>query len=230
MAVYARYGPSDQTIRLGLKPLVFAASLIPAALLVWPAVTHQFNANPFNAIVRDTGFWSMRFLCLTLAVTPLRWMTGWHPVMKFRRMFGLFAFFYAAIHVLAYVVFDRLAGLGGPSPSGPMATVALALWASAVEVVQRPFFAIGFAGFALMVPLAATSTVGMIRRMGGRRWQRLHRLVYPAAIASVVHTHWPLTDPFPRYGVILAVIFALRLARGYAFAPATRIQNAKRRT
>ena len=215
--MHLRYGLSDRTIRLGLKPLVFAASLVPAGLLLWSALTGQFNVNPFNAIVRSTGFWSLRFLCLTLAVTPFRWLTGWHPVIRFRRMFGLFAFFYAAVHVLAYYLFDRLAGLGAPDPTGPMTTAALALWAAAVEVVQRPFFAIGFVGFVLMVPLAATSTVGMMRRVGGRRWQLVHRLVYPAAIASVVHTYWPLTTHDPRYGVILAVIFVLRFGRAYAF-------------
>jgi sulfoxide reductase heme-binding subunit YedZ len=131
-----------------LKPLVFAASLAPAAYWVWAASTHQLNANPFNAIVRDTGFWSLRFLCLTVAVTPLRWLTRWHPLVKFRRMLGLFAFFYGVIH------------------------------------------------------LAATSTVGMIRRLGGPRWQALHRLVYPAAISGVVHTYWPWTTHAPRYAVL----------------------------
>lgn len=215
--MHLRYGLSDRTIRLGLKPLVFAAALLPAGLLLWSALTGQFNVNPFNAIVRSTGFWSLRFLCLTLAVTPFRWLTGWHPVIRFRRMFGLFAFFYGTVHVVAYVVFDRLAGLDVSDRAGPMNAAVLALWATVVEVVQRPFFAIGFVGFALMVPLAATSTVGMMRRVGGRRWQLVHRLVYPAAIASVVHTYWPLTTRDPRYGVILAVIFVLRFSRAYAF-------------
>lgn len=215
--MHLRHGLSDRAIRLGLKPLVFAASLAPAGLLLWSALTGQFNVNPFNAIVRSTGFWSLRFLCLTLAVTPVRWLTGWHPVVKFRRMFGLFAFFYATVHVLAYVVFDRLAGLDAADRAGPMAAAALVLWATVLEVVRRPFFAIGFAGFALMVPLAATSTIGMMHRIGGRRWQLLHRLVYPAAIASVVHTYWPLTTRAPRYAVILGVIFALRFARARSF-------------
>jgi sulfoxide reductase heme-binding subunit YedZ len=215
--VHLRYGLSDRTIRLGLKPLVFAASLAPAGFLLWSALTGQFNVNPFNAIVRSTGFWSLRFLCLTLAVTPLRWLTGWHPVVKFRRMLGLFAFFYGTVHTLAYLVFDRLAGVDAANRTGPMSAVARALWATVVEVVQRPFFAIGFVAFALMVPLAATSTVGMMHRIGGRRWQLVHRLVYLAAIASVVHTYWPLTTHDPRYGVILGAIFALRLGRAYSF-------------
>ncbi len=208
---------SDRAIRFGLKPLVFAAGLVPAGFLLWPALTGQFNANPFNAIVRSTGFWSLRFLCLTLAVTPFRWLTGWNPVVKFRRMFGLFAFFYGTVHVIAYFVFDRLAGLDASVRTGPVAIAVLALWATVVEVAQRPFLANGVVGFALMVPLAATSTVGMMHRIGGRRWQLVHRLVYPAAIASVVHTYWPLTTHSPCYGVILAVIFVLRFGRAYSF-------------
>ena len=96
----------NRFLRLILKPLVFAACAAPALSWLWVAWTHQLNANPFNAIVRSTGFWSLRFLCLGLAVTPFRWLTGWHPVVKFRRMLGLFAFFYAVLHVAAYVVFD----------------------------------------------------------------------------------------------------------------------------
>jgi methionine sulfoxide reductase heme-binding subunit len=207
---------SDRALRLGLKPLVFAVSLGPVASLAWAALAHQLNANPFNAIVRSTGFWSLRFLCLTLAVTPFRWVTGWHAVVKFRRMLGLFAFFYGTLHVLAYVFFDRLAGLGAPDYTRPLVVAAQVLRATAAEVLQRPFFAIGFAAFALMVPLAATSTVGMMRRLGGRRWHAVHRLVYVAAIASVVHTYWPLTTRAPRYAVVLAIVFALRLGRAYA--------------
>src|SRR6267142_252083 len=164
-------GPlSDRVIRI-LKSVVFAASLSPVAFLLWDVLTDQLNANPFNAIVRSSGFWSLRFLCLTLAITPLRWLTGWHSVVKFRRMFGLFGFFYATVHTAAYV---------------------------------------------LMAPLAATSTVGMIRRLGGRRWQALHRLAYPAAVASVLHTYWPLTLRAPRYAVILGIVFVLRVGRAYA--------------
>jgi methionine sulfoxide reductase heme-binding subunit len=204
-------------IRRGLKPLVFAVCLGPAALLLWSALTRQLNANPFNAIVRSSGLWSLRFLCLTLAITPFRWLTGWHSVARFRRMLGLFAFFYATAHVAAYMVFDRLAGLGAPDRTHPLVMAARALWAATAEVVQRPFFAIGFVGFALMVPLAATSSVAMMQRMGGRRWRLVHRLVYPAAIASVVHTYWPLTDWAPRYGVILSAVLVVRLGRAYAF-------------
>jgi sulfoxide reductase heme-binding subunit YedZ len=191
---------TDRVVRVILKPLVFTASLAPAAYWVWAAFAHQLNANPFNAIVRDTGFWSLRFLCLTVAVTPFRWLTRWHPVVRFRRMLGLFAFFYGVIHLAAYVAFDALRD-----------GAALTMSAMAADA-PRPFFWIGYLSFLLMAPLAATSTVGMIRRLGGPRWQALHRLVYPAAIAGVVHTYWPWTTHSPRYAVMLSLILAVRIA------------------
>src|SRR5262249_8742077 len=152
----------------------------------------------------------------TLGITPLRWLTKWHALIRFRRMMGLFAFFYGAFHVGVYFVFDRIAAVGDAGHLPPLVTVAHATWAASLEVVERPFFAIGFVAFALLVPLAATSAVGMIRLMGGHRWRVLHRLVYPAAIASVLHTYWPLSLQALRYEVILAVLLALRVARGIA--------------
>jgi len=195
---------SDRTVRFVLKPLVFAASLAPVAYWVWAAFTHRLNVNPFNAIVRDTGFWSLRFLCVTIAVTPLRWLTRWHPLVKFRRMLGLFAFAYGAIHLAAYVAFDAL-----------RQDATLTLSAIATDA-PRPFFAIGYMSLLLMAPLAATSTVGMIRRLGGPRWQALHRLVYAAAVAGVVHTYWPWTTRAPRYAVMVSLVFAVRMAVAYA--------------
>ena len=198
---------SDRAIRLGIKPVVFTAGLLPMALLAWSAATHQYNANPFNAIVRSTGYWSLRFLCLTLAITPLRWVTGWHSAVRFRRMMGLFAFFYALVHVVAYVVFDRIAGLEASDRADTWLAARRVLSAIAVDVAQRPFFLVGLIAFVLLVPLAVTSTSGMIRRLGGRRWQMLHRCVYAAAIGSVVHTYWPLRD-VTRYELIVGVILA----------------------
>src|SRR3989441_11255232 len=201
-------GPSDRAIRRILKPLVFAASLSPVAFLMWDALTHQFNVNPFNAIVRSSGFWSLRFLCLTLAITPLRWLTGWHSVVKFRRMFGLFGFFYATVHTAAYVLFDRLAGLDAWVRARPLIATVHTLSAIGVDLL-RPFFAIGLVALVLMAPLAATSTVGMIRRLGGRRWQVLHRLVYPAAGFQIFHNLLAPTSPppplarHPRHRVLL---------------------------
>jgi sulfoxide reductase heme-binding subunit YedZ len=195
---------TDRAVRVILKPLVFAACLAPVAYWVWGEAAHQLNANPFNAIVRDTGFWSLRLLCLTVAVTPLRWLTGWHWLVKFRRMLGLFAFFYGAVHLAAYVAFDVLR----EATAGTLSAMA--------ADAPRPFFAIGYLSFVLMAPLAATSTVGMIRRLGGPAWQALHRLVYPAAIAGVVHTYWPWTTHSPHYAVILSLVLAVRIAVGYA--------------
>lgn len=203
----------DATRRIW-KPIVFVASLSPVAFIVWDALT-GLNANPFNAIVRSTGFWSLRFLCLTLAITPVRWLTGWHSLVKFRRMMGLFGFFYGTVHTAAYVVFDRAAGLDESIRALPLAAAAHTLSAIGMDLL-RPFFAIGLVALVLMVPLAATSTVGMIRRLGGRRWQALHRLAYPAAVASVLHTYWPLTPRLPRYALILSIVFVLRLGRAYA--------------
>lgn len=206
---------SDKAIRVAIKPGVFALSLIPAFLSVWDALQHG-PANPYNAIVRSTGYWSLRFLCLTLAITPLRWLTGWHPLIRFRRMMGLFAFFYGALHLAVYFVFDRIAAVEGADHLALLVTAAQATLAASLEIVTRPFFAIGFVALALLVPLAATSTAGTIRAMGGYRWRTLHRLVYPAAIASVLHAYWPLSLEVLRYEVILGVLLTLRVARGIA--------------
>ena len=201
-------------IRRSLKPLIFTASLSPMVLMVLDALTNP-NAIYFNGIVRSTGFWSLRFICLTLAITPLRWITGWQSLVKFRRMMGLFGFFYAAVHTIGYVVFGPAAGLEEAARAVPFTAMARTLSAIGEDLL-RPFFAIGLVALVLIAPLAATSTVGMIRRLGGRRWQALHRLAYPAAIASVLHTYWPLTARSPRYAVVLSIIFILRVSRAYA--------------
>src|SRR5436309_5140511 len=186
----------------------------------WDASAH-LNAISFNAIVRTTGFWSLRFLCLTLAITPVRWLTGWHSLVKFRRMMGLFSFFYGVVHTAAYIVFDRAAGLDASIRTQLVAATAHTLSAIGADLL-RPFFAIGLVALVLMAPLAATSTVAMIRRLGGRRWQPLHRLAYPAAVASGLHTYWPLIPRSPRYAVLLCIVFVLRLGRAYARSYARR--------
>jgi methionine sulfoxide reductase heme-binding subunit len=216
-----RHRLSDRAVRFRVKPIVFAVSFGPAALLFWEALTHQLNVNPYNAIV-DTGYWSLRFLCVTIAITPARWLTGWHQLVKFRRMMGLFAFFYGTLHFAAYFVFDCIASVGASAHPTLFDGLARAFGIVGADVEERFFFAIGFAAWALLMPLAITSTTGMIVRLGGRRWRAVHRLVYPAAIASVVHTYWPLTLRMPRYGAILGVVLLLRLARAYARQPAPR--------
>src|SRR5690349_1648810 len=124
-----------------LSPLVFAASLSPIALVLWDA-SKNLNAIYFNGIVRSTGYWSLRFLCLTLAITPLRWLTGWHSLVKFRRMMGLFGFFYGVLHTAAYVVFDRAAALDESIRWQPLVATAHTLAAIGIDLL-RPFFAIG---------------------------------------------------------------------------------------
>ena len=170
--------------------------------------------TPYTSIVRSTGFWSLRFLCLTLAITPVRWLTGWHSLVKYRRMLGLFGFFYGAIHTVAYVILDRVMALDAPARAHVPMAAQQTLFAIGEDLL-RPFFYIGLAALILMVPLAATSSAEMIRRLGGRRWQALHRLAYAAAVASILHTYWPLEPRLPRYAVLVGVIFILRIGRAY---------------
>ena len=170
------------------KFVVFVNSLIPLALLFWDLYRKQVGPNPVEFATRTTGMLTLVFLSLTVAITPLRRIFGINSVVKFRRMLGLFAFFYGCLHLLTYVWFDRLWNLA--SVAG--------------DVVQRPFILAGMTAFLLMVPLAITSTNKMVKRIGGKRWAKLHRLVYLAAIAGVVHfwmlvkadKHLPLTFAF----------------------------------
>jgi sulfoxide reductase heme-binding subunit YedZ len=183
---------------------------------VWAAVTGNLSPNPLSDITNETGLWTLRFLCITLAVSPLRRLTGWNVLIRFRRMLGLFAFFYGSLHFLIYVLADRFAGLD--FPDGIVAWSTLRNLAASVgeDIYQRPFITIGFTAFMCMVPLAATSTAGMIRRLGGKRWQALHRLVYVSAVAGVVHYWWlvkaDISSP-QRYALIVGVLLGFRLVR-----------------
>lgn len=181
-----------------LKILVFGAALGPFAFLVWGLFNDGLGTNPVETITDETGTWALRFLVLTLAVTPVRRWTGWHALIRFRRMLGLFACFYATLHVLTYVWLDQFFDLR----------------AIVDDVVQRPFITAGAIAFLLMLPLAVTSTAGWIRRLGGRRWRMLHWLVYPSAIAAVVHYFWLVrleTDRPVRYAVVLGLLLAARV-------------------
>ena len=177
---------SHQTVRWVLKPLVFAASLAPAGWLVWAAYTGNLSPDPLADITHGTGDWTIRFLCITLAVTPLRRLTGWNAFVRFRRMAGLFAFFYGTLHFLIYMLADRLASLV-EFPDGVISwDTAHRLLASIWEdVAMRLYITVGFTALVLMVPLAVTSTAGWIRRLGGKKWRALHRLVYASAILGV---------------------------------------------
>jgi sulfoxide reductase heme-binding subunit YedZ len=205
---------SNQAIRWILKPVAFAAALGPAGWLVWAAATGNFSADPLADITKETGIWTLRFLCLTLAVTPLRRLSGWTGAIRFRRMLGLFAFFYGTLHLLIYLVADRLASLDFPNGIVALRTVrdlAASVW---TDIYKRPFITIGFTTWVCMAPLAATSTSGMIRRLGGRRWNLLHRLIYAAAIAGVVHYWWGVkadTRPPAVYAAIVGVLLTFRI-------------------
>lgn len=179
------------------KPLVFAASLLPLAWVVWLGWQDQLGANPVETLSHHTGDWSLRFLLLTLAVTPLRRLTGWNRLQQFRRMLGLFAFFYVCLHFGVYLIFDQFFDL-----------------ASIVEdVAKRPYITVGFTAWLLLIPLAVTSTNGMIKRLG-RNWRRLHQLVYPIGALGVLHYLWlvkaDLAEPL-LYGGVLVVLLGYRL-------------------
>ena len=185
------------------KLVIFINSLIPLVLLLWDLYHKRVGPNPLEFATRTTGMLTLIFLSLTVAVTPLRKIFGINALVKYRRMLGLFAFFYGALHLLTYVWFDRLFKLASV----------------AQDVVKRPFILAGMTAFALMLPLAITSTNRMVKRLGGKRWARLHRLVYFAAIAGVVHfwmlvksdTRLPLTFAF-----ILLFLLGYRLFAKYA--------------
>jgi methionine sulfoxide reductase heme-binding subunit len=204
---------SDRAVRLGVKPLAFAASLAPIAWLVWAALSGRLSANPLSDITNGTGVWTVRFVCITLAITPLRWITGWNWLAKFRRMTGLYAFFYGTLHFLTYVVVDRFAGLDFPNGI-VSSTTAVALAKSVGEdVYKRPFITIGFTAWLTMFPLAITSTAGWIRRLGGRNWNRLHKLVYATGALGVLHYWWLVRSDVRRpvaYATVVLVLLALR--------------------
>ena len=208
---------SDRVVRYILKPLVFAVALVPFAWLVWAAATGNLSANPLSDLTNETGVWTLRFLCITLAITPLRKLTGWNAAIRFRRMTGLFAFFYGTLHFLTYVIADRFASLDFPNGE----IVIFAWWtvrslAKSIgeDILKRPYITVGFTAWSTMVPLALTSTAGMIRRLGGRRWNRLHRLVYATATLGVIHYWWLVKADIRRplaYGIVVGSLLAARV-------------------
>lgn len=189
-------------IRWGVKPVIFILCLLPAVLILMDAFGGRLGANPVEALLHGTGDWALRLLLVTLAVTPLRRLTGRGWLLRLRRMLGLFAFFYAALHVVVYVWLDRQL-----------------TWSEIiVDIAERPYITLGLVAFVILALLAATSPKAMVRRLG-RNWKRLHRGVYPAAVVAVVHFWWlvkaDLGEPAV-YAAVLAVLFAAR----YSPAPA----------
>jgi sulfoxide reductase heme-binding subunit YedZ len=190
------------------KILLFLACLIPLARLLWLGFNSGLGANPIEFITRSTGTWTLSFLLVTLAITPLRRLSGWQWPLRLRRMLGLFAFFYACLHFTTYLWLDQFFDLTSIYQ----------------DIFKRPFITIGFASFLLLIPLAATSTQAMMRRLGGRNWQRLHRLVYLIAVGGVVHYWWlvkkDVTQP-AIYAAVLALLLGYRLWRRL-FSPEAR--------
>lgn len=223
-----------QVIRFVLKPVAFAAALGPVAYLLWAGYTGNLSANPLSDITNETGVWTLRFLCITLAFTPLRRLTGWNAIIRFRRMAGLFAFFYGSLHFLTYVIVDRFASLVD-FPDGIVSASTARSLATAIgeDIYKRPYITIGFTALMLMVPLAVTSTAGMIRRLGGKRWQALHRLVYVSAVLGVVHYWWLVKADITRpqiYAVVVGLLLAFRLYWSRVRSTSTSARPAPRRT
>jgi sulfoxide reductase heme-binding subunit YedZ len=212
----------DRIVRFVLKPLVFVAALGPLAWLIWAILTGNLSANPLSDITNETGVWTLRFVCITLAMTPLRRLTGWNGFIRFRRMAGLFAFFYGTLHFLTYVIADRFAGLDFPDGIVAWSTVVNLAKSVGEDIYKRPFITVGFTAWLTMLPLALTSTAGMIRRLGGRRWNLLHRLVYLTAIAGVVHYWWLVKSDVSRpriYALVVALLLGFRLYRSWSSRP-----------
>ena len=194
---------------VGLKVVVFLAALGPLAWLGAGFVTDQLGANPIEALTHSTGEWALRFLLLSLALTPLRLLSGLTWPLRLRRMLGLYAFFYASLHLACYLWLDQFFD-----------------WpAIGRDILKRPFITVGFAAFVLLLPLAATSFKAAIQALGGRRWQALHRSVYAIALLSVMHFWWlvkrDIREPLI-YAALLATLLAIRLASRRATQPGAR--------
>jgi len=181
-----------------LKAALFALCLIPLARLAWLGTHRGLGANPIEYITHSTGWWTLSFLLITLSVTPLRRLTGWNWLLRLRRMLGLFAFFYVSLHFTTYIWLDQFFDWRGMLK----------------DIAKRPFITVGFTAFVLLIPLAATSTNAMVRRLGAKRWQRLHRAVYVIATLGVLHFWWlvkkDIREPL-LFGTLLGLLFLIRL-------------------
>jgi methionine sulfoxide reductase heme-binding subunit len=179
------------------KALLFVVCLCPLGELIWIAFTGGLGPNPINFVEHFTGDWTIRFICITLAVTPLREILGQPQLIRFRRMIGLYAFFYACLHFSTWFGIDNFFNFHDISK----------------DIVKRPFITVGFTAFVLMIPLAITSTKGMVRRLGYKKWQFIHRAIYVTAILAVIHYYWLVksdkTRPL-RYGAVIAVLLLWR--------------------
>ena len=197
---------STQLRRRVFKPAVWLACLAPLAYLIY-SLYRDLGANPIETVTNFTGIWTLRLIVATLAITPLRWLTGINQLVNYRRLIGLFAFFYGSLHFTIYVVTTFIVE-GEFDYSGLVK-----------DLTERPYIMAGFTAFVLMIPLAITSTAGWIRRLGGKKWNLLHRLIYITAFAAVLHYFWKvkLDTTFPvYYGIGVAILLGLRAWRHFA--------------
>jgi len=185
------------------KVVVFLLCLVPMGVLIWDAFTGGLGGNPTQFLEHATGDWTLRFVAITLAITPVRKMIRQPQLIRFRRMLGLFAFFYGCLHFSIYLTFDQVFNLPG-------------IWA---DIAKRRYITVGFTGFVLMIPLAVTSTAGWIRRLGGRRWAMLHRAIYVTAVAGVIHYLWLVKSDIHiplEYAAIMAILLGWRFYAWYS--------------
>lgn len=192
------------------KPVVWILCLAPFALLIYDGFTDNLTANPIEKITNHTGIWTLRLIVAGLAITPLRWLTGLNQLVNYRRLVGLFAFFYGCLHFTTFFFFDHQFDFAG-------------MWQ---DVVKRPYITAGFVAFVLMIPLAVTSTTGWIRRMGGKKWNLLHKLIYITALAAVLHYFWKvkLDATYPvYYGLGVAALLGFRAWRNVARKKASEV-------
>ena len=196
------FNPTPKQLTL-IKSLVFFLALLPFVRMAW-LVFQGVPVEPLEFLTRGTGDWTLYFLCITLAVTPLRRLSGWNWVIKLRRMLGLYAFFYALLHFVTFFWFDHFFDIAGMLK----------------DVVKRPFITVGFIAFVLLIPLAVTSTNAMVKRLGGKRWLWLHRLIYVIAPLGILHFWWmkagknDFQEPII-FGAIVALLLAMRVYWSY---------------
>lgn len=191
---------SNQTLRIS-KALIFILCLTPLAWLIFALLTDRLGANPIEAITRQSGVWALRFLLISLTVTPLRWLTGMNQLIRFRRMLGLFTFFYASVHMSLYIALDQFFDWSE-------------IWR---DIIKRPFITVGFISFIGLLPLAITSTNKMMKRLGGKCWKRLHQLVYLIAILACLHYFMLVKADIRQpliYFFIVAVLLGSRIFHG----------------
>ena len=206
------FNPSPKQLK-GIKAAIFLLALVPLARMVWLTLSGQL-VEPLEFITHGTGSWTLYFLCITLTVTPLRRLSKMNWLIKLRRMFGLYAFFYAFLHFTTFLWFDHFFDVAGMFR----------------DVAKRPFILVGFTAFVLLIPLAVTSTNAMVKRLGGKRWIWLHRLIYVIAPLGILHFWWMragksnFTEPFI-FGVIVAVLLGARVYWSWAGAKSRAAQT-----